>query len=352
VTGAAAQIARRRANAQLLHRPRGGTPESVVRTMLAVQSQDPRNGKLGLRARAPRLTAGSVAAAFDRDGPLIAAWLMRGTVHSVCRDDLPWLHALTNQRLRAPTLTRLGQDGLTEDQVNTAMDVAVAAIADEGPLTRAVLRERIASHGIDVERQALMHVSVLATLYGRLVIGPERGAQRLFALTEDWWGGPLPAVDRDKALAELARRYLVTHGPATDRDLAVWSGLPLRDVRAGLKAIASEIDVGAGGAAVLKGAKQRRGPSPLRLISTWDDLLLGWKDRPAWPEPNPFMRKKNSFGPGVGRAAVVLDGVAVGTYGLKTAGGKIEVTPEVLAGAEVDPKALAAEVADLERFFG
>ncbi len=319
--------------------------------MLALQSQDPRNGKLGLRARAPGLTAAACAAAFDREGPLIAAWLMRGTVHSVCREDLPWLHALTNQRLRNPTLTRLGQDGLTEDQVNTAIDVAVAAITNEGPLTRAALRERIAPHGIDVEGQAMMHVSVLATLYGRLVIGPERGAQRLFAIPEDWCGGPLPAVDRDKALAELARRYLVTHSPATDRDMAVWSGLPLRDVRAGLAAIAGEIDVDADGAATLKGVTARRGPSPLRLISTWDDLLLGWRERPAWPDPNPFMRKKNSFGPGVGRAAIVLDGVAVGTYGLSTAGGKVEVTPEILAGTDLDEKALAAETADIERFF-
>ena len=49
-------------------------------------------------------------------------------------------------------------------------------------------------------------------------------------------------VDRDAALAELARRYLAGHGPAGDRDLAKWAGLPLRDARAGLAAIASQLD--------------------------------------------------------------------------------------------------------------
>src|SRR4029077_20228317 len=43
------------------------------------------------------------------------------------------------------------------------------------------------------------------------------------------------------ALAELARRYLAGHGPADDRDLARWAGLPLRDARAGLGAIASDL---------------------------------------------------------------------------------------------------------------
>ena len=49
------------------------------------------------------------------------------------------------------------------------------------------------------------------------------------------------ALDRADALPEFARRYLAGHGPATDRDLARWAGIPLRDVRAGLSAIASEL---------------------------------------------------------------------------------------------------------------
>ena len=42
-------------------------------------------------------------------------------------------------------------------------------------------------------------------------------------------------MDRDSALAELARRFLAGHAPADERDLAKWAGLPLRDARAGLR---------------------------------------------------------------------------------------------------------------------
>jgi hypothetical protein len=83
-------------------------------------------------------------------------------------------------------------------------------------------------------------------------------------------------LDRDAALAELARRYLTGHAPATPTDLASWSGLPLRDVRAGLQAIASD--------------DAARDPAPdaipARLLPAFDPYLL----RPPRYQWTPFMR--------------------------------------------------------------
>ena len=56
----------------------------------------------------------------------------------------------------------------------------------------------------------------------------------------DWLGTP-PKFDREQALGELARRYLAGHAPADERDLARWAGLPLRDVRTGLKTISRRL---------------------------------------------------------------------------------------------------------------
>src|SRR5205823_6970818 len=107
-------------------------------------------------------------------------------------------------------------------------------------LTRAELRDRLAAADVPMEGQALVHLLMLASLRGIAVRGPMAGRQHAYALVRDWLGEPVP-VDRDRALAELARRYLAGHGPAGDRDLAKWAGLPLRDARAGLAAIASEL---------------------------------------------------------------------------------------------------------------
>ena len=70
--------------------------------------------------------------------------------------------------------------------------------------------------------------------------GPIVNGQHAYVSVRDWLGPPPPPRDRGPALAELARRYLAGHAPAHERDLARWSGLPLRDARAGLMAIAGE----------------------------------------------------------------------------------------------------------------
>ncbi len=92
------------------------------------------------------------------------------------------------------------------------------SLAEEGALLRAQLRERVVVVGVRTEGQALVHVLGLASLRGIAVRGPMRGREQAFALVRDRLGEPV-AVDRDTALAELSRRYLAGHGPATDRDL-------------------------------------------------------------------------------------------------------------------------------------
>ena len=71
-----------------------------------------------------------------------------------------------------------------------------------------------------------------AAIDGLVVRGPMVGRQHAYVLVSDWLPRTRP-ISRDRALAELARRYLAGHGPANERDLARWSGLPLRDAQAG-----------------------------------------------------------------------------------------------------------------------
>src|SRR5205085_4353270 len=102
--------------------------------------------------------------------------------------------------------------------------------------TRRQLRERVAAARVRTEGQALVYVLMLASVRGLIVRGPMAGREQAYVLVRDWLGEQEP-VDRDAALAELARRFLVGHGPADDRDLAKWAGIPLRDARAALGAI-------------------------------------------------------------------------------------------------------------------
>ncbi len=127
-------------------------------------------------------------------------------------------------------------------------------------------------------RQGLIQLLFRAAIEGRIVRGPMIGRQHAYVLVDDWLPRSEP-VDRDAALAELARRYLVGHGPADDRDLARWAGLPLRDARAALSAIAGELRQRGDGLVELRSAR-RAAPTPRpRLLGTFEPVLLGWRSR-------------------------------------------------------------------------
>ena len=233
-----------RLTAQLLSGEPARDPVAVAERLLAIQAQDPRAARLTIRARThgTGTTAGDVDRALTRDRSLLIASLNRGTLHLVRREDWPWLHALTTPPLRIGNLRRLAQEGVPPEHAERGVAAIERALADEGPLTREQLRERVAAAGVRTERQALVHILMAASLRGLAVRGPMVGRRHAYVLVRDWLGEEaLKPVDRDAALAELARRYLIGHGPASDRDLARWAGLPLRDARAGMTAIASQL---------------------------------------------------------------------------------------------------------------
>ena len=202
----------------------------MVERLLAVQAQDLRGARLAVRARSTGLTAGDLDRALTVDRSLVIDWLNRGTLHLVRSEDYGWLHELTTPQLVTANARRLGQEGVTAAAADRGVSVVQRALADEGPLTRLELRERLRSANVRTEGQALVHVLMLACLRGVAIRGPMAGRDHAYVLVHDWLG-PQPRIERSAALAELARRFLRGHGPADERDLAKWAGLTLRDAR-------------------------------------------------------------------------------------------------------------------------
>ncbi len=267
-----------RLTSQLLAGPPASTPVQATRRLLAIQAQDPRGARLAIRART---VPGSVAE-FEREltdaRSLVITWLNRGTLHLVTAEDYPWLHALTAPRALTGNARRLAEEGVSAQAAERGVRVIEHALADEGPLTRAQLRERLDAADVRTQGQALVHVLMLANLRGIAVRGPMAGRDQAYALVRDWLGDP-GEVDREGALGELARRYLAGHAPADDRDLARWSGLPLREVRTGLKAIAGELVAREDGLLELVGSPAPAVTPPPRLLGAFEPVLLGWCSR-------------------------------------------------------------------------
>lgn len=209
---------------------------------------------------------------------MVIAWLNRGTLHLVSRADYAWLHALTTPPLLTGNTRRLAQEGVTADAADRGVAVIVKALVGNGPKTREQLRDRVRTASVRTEGQALVHILALASHRGLIVRGPMIGKQHAFALTRDWLGDAKP-IDRDRALAELARRYLAGHAPATERDLAQWAGVPLRDARTGLQRIAKELVERGNGMVSLASPRTAARLPPPRLLGSYEPVLLGWTSR-------------------------------------------------------------------------
>lgn len=338
-------ILARRLRSQLLSGPPAADPVAAVTRLLAVQAQDLRAARLAIRARARGARAAGVDRLLD-DRTLVISWLARGTLHMVHREDYHWLHALTASQIAVSNARRLEQEGVSPAAAERGVRVIERALGDEGPLTRAQLRERVDAAGLRTQGQALVHLLLLASLRGLIVRGPvvERG--QAFVLARDWLG-PAEPVDRDRALAELARRYLAGHGPAGERDLARWARLGLRDVRGGLSAIASELHEREDGLLELGRAAGEPDPElpPPRLLGAFEPALLGWISREAILGRHTHLVTTN----GIFRAFAMVQGRAVATWRL--AGGRITIEPLGRLGTAV-LAALEADGEDVLRFLG
>jgi hypothetical protein len=328
--------------AQGLAGPPERDPVAVAGRLLAVQGQDPRGARLAIRGRSEGVAAADVDRALSEDRTLLITWLNRGTLHLVRSEDYPWLHALTTPPLAASAKRRLSQEGIPAEVGERAVVTIERALAEEGPLTRLQLRERLEGAGVPLHGQALIHLLFLTTLRGIAVRGPMVGGHHAYVLTRDWLG-PVEAVDRERALAELARRYLVGHAPADDRDLARWAGLPLRDARAGLKAIASELVEREDGLVHLAARPPVAELPPPRLIGAFDPVLLGWTSREAILAPHTHFVTTN----GIFRPFAMVKGQAVAAWKLNR--GKVTIEPLGRITKRANA-ALAADAADVERF--
>jgi hypothetical protein len=313
----------------------------VAERLLAIQGQDPRGARLAIRARTDGLSAADVDRALG-ERALLITWLNRGTLHLVRSEDYPWLHALTAPPLATAVKRRLEQDGVSPAAADRAVAVIEHALADEGPLTREQLRDRVSGASVTTEGQALIHVLFLASLRGIVVRGPMAGRQHAYVLVRDWLGEP-PRVDRDAALAELARRYLAGHGPATDRDLAKWAGLPLRDARAGLAAISRSVEERGDGLVALRRRPKVAELPPPRLLGAFDPLLLGWTSR----QPLLGEHEARVVSGGIFRPFALVGGRAVATWRLRA--GEVELEPFEGVPPAV-ARALDADAADVTRF--
>ncbi|GIH90661.1 winged helix DNA-binding domain-containing protein [Planobispora siamensis] len=312
------EIALLRIAAQRLADPGAATPAEAIRRLAAVQAQDYGGALTSVALRTRARTRQAVEVALDA-GEIVRSWPMRGTLHFVAAEDLPWMLELSAERAMSGSAARRTGLGLDTPELERARELAVDALAGGRRLGREDLLSVWREGGLATAGQRGYHMLGHLARTGTLCFGPVRDGEQLIVLIDEWIPRPR-RLGREEALGELAGRYFTGHGPATVQDFARWAELGVTEARAGLALAApglSRLDLDGvehfmdPHAPDLLAACRSRARSVF-LLPGFDELILGYLDRRA-VLPAEFTRRVFPGG-GIFRPTVVSDGRVIGTW--------------------------------------
>jgi len=273
-------LAERLSNQRLLD-SRLPTAASVVSWLGAVQAQDFAGARWAVGQRMTSATDADVARAFD-NGEILRTHVMRPTWHFVTPADLRWLLALTAPRVHACSAPYYRRNELDARTFARARRVFERVLEGGVFLTRTELAAQLARARITADGERLAYVMMHAELDGLICSGPRKGKQFTYALLEERAPGA-KTLPPDEALATLTRRYFSSHGPATARDFAWWSGLTVAQAKKGLEMIgrdAESEDVDGVRYWRMRDGRNSGGSArSAHLLPNYDEFLIAYKDR-------------------------------------------------------------------------
>ncbi len=297
---------------QRITRPHPGNLAELLAHMGAMQAQD----YAAVKNAAARRLAGQPSEAqietLIASKQVLRVWSLRGTIHLLPAQDAAWIIRLVAARPLASGRPVMLREGLDAAVMAKSAEVLQGALQNGRQLERSALYAELEAAGIPTTGQRGYHLLAHAGLSGQICIGPLSSKQPTFGLLEDWAPDPVQ-LDGVDALAELARRYFRSHGPATVQDFAWWSGLTLSQSRLALEAIRDEfVEEQIGGSSYWLPLDSQAAQG-LFLLPSFDEFVVGYKDRTAiiQPELEPaLMPYKN----GIIQPVIVSDGQVVGTW--------------------------------------
>jgi hypothetical protein len=337
---------------QQLVRPRFRTPDELVRWMGAVQCQDYLGGLWAVGQRLPGFAEADVEAAIAAR-TIVRSWPMRGTLHFVPAEDLRWMLPLLTPRVLALSAGRYRELELDETAFRRSRTVLERALRVKPSLTRPEAYAALERGGVSPAGQRGIHILSHLSQQGLLCFGPRQGRQPTFVLLDEWVPSARP-VSREQALATLATRYFTSHGPATLRDFAWWTGLLAKDAQAAIAAAGKAlVEETREGRRVYRGAaapasKAWRAPVAA-LLPPWDEYVVAYQDRSAVEEGFDVSNRMKT----VGSPLLVIDGRARGFWKRTLTAQAVRVTLELPAPLSA-PERAAVEKATLRyaRFLG
>jgi len=339
-------------HAGLSHSPFTTAAEAVAHSG-AVQAQDFSAAiwSLGLRIR--DATAATIEDAYN-DGKILRVHVLRPTWHFILPEDLRWMTSLTAPGVKSAVAASNRKLGLDTTLFSKSNAVIEKALEGHHYLTRPDLKSILADIGIMTDVQRLAHIIMQAEFEGLICSGTMQGRQHTYALVDERVRESR-ALTREQSLAELARRYFGSHGPAQIRDFSWWSGLSSRDAGASLDSIKEEME-----RTLIDGKTYFSLPDddmvipepPVALLlSIYDEYAIAYADRSAISDSRDIERmivQGNAM-----TAVIVLHGKVAGTWRRIMQKDSIEISLNPFRElTDEEQEAVESEVQRYGRFFG
>lgn len=295
--------------------PKFERPEQVVSWMGAMQAQDYEMSKwaVGLRMNA-KTTDLDIEKAMD-EGRIIRTHVLRPTWHLVAPEDLPWMLELTAPHVKKLSNYMNRQLGLDDAVFSRCRKIIEKALQQHNHMTRDEIMVLLNNAGIATGDIRSAHIMHDAELCGLVCSGPRKGKQLTYTLLEKRITSPTK-LNREESLAELAKRYFTSHGPATLKDFVWWSDLGINDAKKALafndhiltKAVMEEKEYWFQEASVAG----KVGEESVFVLPAFDEFLVGYTDRTDTLALE--ISKECISVNGIFKATIVLGGQVVGIW--------------------------------------
>lgn len=312
--GRAIRLAAQRLRHQRIgHNPFASAAETV-RWFGAVQAQDYLGSLWALGLRTRGATEASIEQAIA-ERKIVRTWPLRGTLHFVAAEDARWILDLCAPRMLARNTQRLKREhGIDSGVVASSRKVLTDALRGGNCLSRTEVYRQLEAAGVATKASRGLHLLWWHAHEGLLCVGPRAGKQQTFVLLEEWLPAT-PARSREESLAELARRYFTSHGPATVHDFAWWSGLTVTETTVALEMIAKEL-----AAETIDDrtywqtadSAKTRAARGCQLLPAYDEYTVAYQDRSAIMTSKVAARADS--GHGIFHPPIVIDGQVAGTW--------------------------------------
>lgn len=307
----------------------GSGASAIVARMGCLQSQDFHMAKWALGVRNPQLTEASIDADFN-EGKVLRTHVLRPTWHFVLPADIRWMLRLTAPRIRAFCKGLYRKLEIDEAVLKRSKRILEKTLATEGFCTREQIAARLVKGKVNTDDIRLAFLLMDAELEGLICSGPRQGKQFTYALLEERVPAAPTYPDESEAIAELAKRYFTTRGPATLQDFAWWSGLNQTKAKIGIElnkghlaCVVSEGQAYWFAGAAHKGpdaadispraARKSPGapkPAAVHLLPAYDEYTVSYKDR----SDILHLKYQRPPGPNLLKPIVVIDGQFAGTW--------------------------------------